>query len=105
MNDSRDPKAGIDSFGAAFDVIGRVAAAVVVMVVPGVVGQKLDQHWGTGYLALLGFLFGVPFGMYYLLEVSGALRKRRDKSPNQSASSDSPPKDNVSDSPQQRPPA
>jgi hypothetical protein len=106
MRDSRDTKAEITDASSAIEVMSRVFAAVAVMVLPGIAGQWLDNKWGTGYLALVGFLFGVPFGIYYLLETSGALRKKGGTSTEQRTSLDSPTRDNASDQPpQQRPPA
>lgn len=99
MRDSRDPKLGFNSFASAFDVVSRVGAAVGVMVVPGLLGQWLDRKWGTGYLALLGFLLGIPCGIYYLMEVSGALPYRRGRSSQKNKTSDSSSRDNVSEPP------
>lgn len=102
----RDPDAEARNVSSAMDIVSKVAAAVFMMVVPGVIGQKLDQRWDTGYLALLGFLFGNLFGFYYLITISGPFPGRKGKSPDRPSPSDLPPADNASDdSPTKRPPA
>lgn len=81
MRKPRDPGVGVDNVASAMDLTARVAAAVVAMVGPGLAGQWLDQRWGTGFLALLGFLFGIPFGVYYLLETSRSVSRQRGTTP------------------------
>jgi hypothetical protein len=93
MTTPRDPDAHVKGVASAMDMVSKVGAAVVVMVVPGVVGLWLDKEWDTGFLALLGFLFGVPMGIYYLLEISGAFRIWKRKSPKSQSPSNSPPTD------------
>ncbi len=93
MKNPRDPNAEMQGIASAMDLTARIGAAVFAMVVPGVAGQWLDQRWGTGFLALLGFLFGIPMGVYYLLEVSGAFRNLKRTSPKPPSKTDSSPTD------------
>lgn len=56
--------------GAGFDWASRVLTVVVVMVGPGLAGDWLDQKWGTAFMGPLGFIVGVPLGIYYLVQVT-----------------------------------
>lgn len=57
----------------------RVFAVVVMMVGPGLAGNWLDQRWGTKFLALVGFAFGLTAGISYLISMSRP--KRGDRPP------------------------
>jgi uncharacterized protein YqgC (DUF456 family) len=54
--------------------VSRIMAVALIMVVPGVAGQWLDEKWGTGFLAPLGFVFGLVAGIYQLLVITGAVK-------------------------------
>jgi ABC-type Mn2+/Zn2+ transport system permease subunit len=63
----KDPSDQPSPIGVAFEWVGRILVVVVVMVVPGLVGQYLDDRFGTGFLALVGFGGGLCLGIYSLL--------------------------------------
>jgi hypothetical protein len=105
MQKSREPDTGLKGYQSALDLTARVGAAVVAMVGPGLAGQWLDQRWGTGFLALLGFLFGIPFGIYYLLLMSGTLPPKWGKVPEHRSRRETPPNaDHASDRDTPQPP-
>jgi hypothetical protein len=54
----------------AMSWVARVFAAALVMVLPGLGGQWLDQRWGTGFLQATGFAFGLVSGVIYLIAVT-----------------------------------
>jgi hypothetical protein len=63
----------------AYYWVSIVTTAVAFMVLPGLGGQWLDGRWGTRFLALLGFAFGLVGGVGYLLlalSAEEALRAR-----------------------------
>jgi hypothetical protein len=67
----------------AMQWVARVLAATLMMSVPGFAGQWLDRRWGTGFLGLAGFVFGLIGGVAYLIAVTRAaeaarLAERRD---------------------------
>lgn len=43
------------------------------MVLPGLGGEWLDRRFGTNFLVLVGFAFGLTAGLYYLLRVTKAI--------------------------------
>jgi len=42
------------------------------MVLPGIAGWWLDERWGTDFLVLVGFAFGLVAGVVQLLLTTGA---------------------------------
>lgn len=52
---------------AAMQWVARIMAAAVMMILPGLFGQWLDERFGVSVLALLGFAAGIALGMYYLI--------------------------------------
>jgi hypothetical protein len=64
----------------ALEWVSRITTAVLMMVLPGLGGQWLDEQWGTGFVALLGFAFGLTTGVWYLLQVTREPQQRRDES-------------------------
>lgn len=63
--------------------VSRILAVTAVMVLPGLAGQWLDKRWGTNFLGVAGFVFGLVSGIAYLLIVtklpsSGSGRLRTD---------------------------
>ena len=58
--------------------LGRIGAVAVVMVVPTVVGQRLDVWLGFRFLAPLGIVIGVTYGFVYLLAITGIFRRSQD---------------------------
>ena len=51
-------------------MVAKVMAAAMMMVLPGLGGQWLDRHWGTRWLALAGFAFGISVSIYYLIVIT-----------------------------------
>ncbi len=51
----------------ALDWVSRVLAICVVMVLPGIGGDWLDQRFGTSFWALIGFAFGFASGFTALI--------------------------------------
>lgn len=47
--------------------VARIMAAALMMVLPGLLGQWLDEKFGFELLALIGFALGIALGMYYLI--------------------------------------
>ncbi len=62
--DGRSPMA------RGMEMVARVMAAAMMMVLPGLGGQWLDRHWGTRWLALVGFTFGISVSIYYLIVIT-----------------------------------
>ena len=56
--------------GVAYQWVGRIMAVVIEMVVPGVLGQMLDERLGTGFFVLLGFGLGLSLGMWHLIAMT-----------------------------------
>jgi len=52
---------------AAMQWVGRIFAAAILMVVPGLAGVWLDERLGTKFLVLIGFAGGLIAGMVYLI--------------------------------------
>lgn len=50
--------------------VSRILAVAAMMVLPGLAGQWLDKRWGTGFLGLVGFAFGMVSGIAYLLTMT-----------------------------------
>lgn len=51
----------------ALEWVARIIAIGFEMVLPGLAGQWLDQRFGTSYLAIGGFVFGVVAGIWHLI--------------------------------------
>lgn len=67
----------------AMQWVGRIFAAALMMSLPGLGGQWLDQRWGTGFIGPTGFVFGLIGGMAYLIaatRISEAERKKAARS-------------------------
>ena len=58
--------------------VARITAVAFEMFIPGLVGQWLDNRFGTSFLALAGFAFGLIGGMWHLLLMTGAYRNQQD---------------------------
>ena len=51
----------------AMDWAARIMAVSLEMVLPGLAGVWLDRRWGTQFMALVGFAFGLFAGMVHLM--------------------------------------
>ena len=71
---SSDPQAPM---AAAMQWVSRIFAAAIMMVVPGLAGQWLDERLGTNFLVLLGFGGGLVGGMAYLIAQTKVAEQRR----------------------------
>jgi hypothetical protein len=58
--------------------VSRVLAAVLVMVLPGWLGQRMDLWLGTSYLTLIGLGIGLTLAMVYLLLVTRPPERSKD---------------------------
>jgi hypothetical protein len=50
--------------------VSQITTVVAVMVLPGLAGQWLDDRWGTGFLALVGFALGLTVGIWHLITMT-----------------------------------
>ncbi|QDS99693.1 AtpZ/AtpI family protein [Adhaeretor mobilis] len=62
---------------AAMQWVGRIFAAAILMVVPGLLGEWLDGQLGTSFLVLIGFAGGLIAGMAYLIAQTKQAELRR----------------------------
>ena len=74
----------------AFEWVGKITGIGLEMVLPGILGHWLDERWGTGFLALVGFALGLTVAIWHLLRITGNENRPRDDRPN-SKKSDGPP--------------
>lgn len=71
-----DSDSQIHPIGRAAEWVTRVLTVVILMVGPGFLGNWIDQKLGTRFLVVLGFLFGLTAGIYYLLVLTKVIKKR-----------------------------
>ena len=64
------PRDGEHPIGAAMEWVARIVSAALAMVLPGLGGRWLDQKFDTQYFTLPAFVFGLIFGIWYLLAVT-----------------------------------
>ena len=88
----------VSPMAAAMEWVARVFAAVLMMVLPGLGGQWLDKHWGTGFLGLAGFVVGLVGGVTYLIAVTRRADEARRSRTTRSATTDSPTNDRATGS-------
>lgn len=50
--------------------VSKITTVALEMVLPGVAGLWLDNRLGTRFLALLGFAFGVPLGVWQMIAMT-----------------------------------
>jgi hypothetical protein len=60
----------VHPMAAAMQWVARVFAAALMMVLPGLGGQWLDDRWRTHFLGLAGFAVGLIGGVGYLIAVT-----------------------------------
>lgn len=51
----------------------RITTVALMMVLPGILGQWLDEKWSTNFLGLTGFALGNVAGIWYLLKMTQIL--------------------------------
>jgi hypothetical protein len=61
---SGDPRPPL---AVAMEWVSQITTVVAEMVLPGLAGGWLDNRWGTGFLALLGFALGLTVGIWHLI--------------------------------------
>ncbi|MBN1854480.1 MAG: AtpZ/AtpI family protein [Pirellulales bacterium] len=71
--------------------LGRIGAMAVVMVLPAVLGRRLDTWLGTCFLAPIGIIIGVTYGFVYLLAITGVFRRP----PESKEKNNGPPPENM----------
>jgi hypothetical protein len=63
----------------AMQWVARIFAAALMMFLPGIGGQWLDHHWGTGFIGPAGFVLGLIGGMMYLIAATKTADAERKK--------------------------
>jgi hypothetical protein len=64
------PRVGEHPIGSAMEWVARIVAVALAMVLPGLGGRWLDQRFDTHYFTLPAFVFGLIFGIWYLLAIT-----------------------------------
>jgi hypothetical protein len=57
----------VTPMAAAMQWVARIFAAALLMFLPGLGGQWLDEKFGTRFIGLAGLVLGVVGGMMYLI--------------------------------------
>ncbi len=78
-SDGRSPMA------RGMEMVARVMAAAMMMVLPGLGGQWLDRQLGTNWLVLVGFVFGISVSIYYLIVITRPPMNSGDQGSNQNS--------------------
>lgn len=63
--------------GIAMQWVARIFAAAILMTLPGLAGQWLDQRFGLSFIGLAGFAFGLVCGMTYLIAATRSSDAKR----------------------------
>ena len=66
----------ISPIGAAFTWVGRITAIGLVMVLPGITGDWLDQQLETTILEPVGFLLGFVLGLTSVVRLATAKQQK-----------------------------
>jgi hypothetical protein len=69
--------------GEALDWASRIMAVALEMVLPGLAGHWLDGRFGTSFLVLVGFIFGLTIGVWHLLLMTRAADRRSRPNPDE----------------------
>lgn len=56
--------------------VSRITTVALEMVLPGLAGQWLDERLGTGFLGITGFALGLTTGIWHLMVMTGAVRRK-----------------------------
>ena len=54
----------------AMEWVAKITTVGLEMVLPGIGGHYLDERLGTGYWAPIGFVVGLVFGLWHLLQMT-----------------------------------
>lgn len=68
---------------AAMQWVSRVFAAALMMILPGLGGQWIDERWGTRFIGLAGFAVGLVVGVTYLIAATRQTTVARRRGTNQ----------------------
>jgi len=68
----------LSPMAAAMQWVSRIVAAGLMMVLPGLAGQWLDERFETGFLALVGFGLGIWLAIAYLIAITKPKAKKAD---------------------------
>ena len=61
----------------AYHWASRIVTVCLEMIVPGLIGLWIDNQVGTVVVfGLLGFAFGISFGIWHLLRLTGSSREQ-----------------------------
>ena len=66
----------------ALEWVSKITAVALEMVLPGILGHWLDERWGTGFLALLGFGIGMTTGIWHLIRLTATEKTPNGSRPN-----------------------
>jgi len=66
----------------AMEWVSQITTVVAEMVLPGLAGQWLDDRWGTGFLALVGFALGLTVGIWHLIAMTRPKTEKSGKDQN-----------------------
>ena len=53
--------------------MSRVLTCVMVMILPGIGGGYLDNHYDTSYMMVAGWIIGPPFGLWQLIKLANSV--------------------------------
>ena len=74
------PKSGLSDLVTAESMIQLAIALPVGCVLGGLLGEALDKHFHTGWLAFTGVMLGAAGGFVQIYRVASGLLKRGDRS-------------------------
>ncbi len=60
----------VPPMAAAMQWVARIVVAGLIMVLPGLAGQWLDERLETGFIALVGFALGITVAIVYLIAIT-----------------------------------
>ena len=62
----------------AYSWVSRIMSCTMTMVLPGIAGGYLDNHFGTSYWAVSGWILGPIVGFIQLLAITKGVDKKQD---------------------------
>jgi len=78
-NNTGKPKGGLSDLVTAESMIQLAIALPVGCVLGGLLGEGLDKHFHTGWMALTGVLLGAAGGFVQIFRTASRLLKRGDQ--------------------------